>query len=56
MLIKNDSKANSEKLPYEKARIASYLGMKLETFSRGVKKLKKQGINIDNNVVKLNNK
>ncbi len=38
-------------LPYEKMLIASYLGMKRETFSRGLYELELQGVRVDGNII-----
>jgi len=40
-------------LPYDKGLIASYLGMKPETFSRALQQLKDNGIRVERNVVTL---
>lgn len=41
------------KLPYDKRLIASYLGMKPETFSRIIKKFERKGVSIKKNVINL---
>jgi CRP-like cAMP-binding protein len=43
-------------LPYDKALIASYLDMRAETFSRTLKKLKSEGIEIDGDQIILKNR
>lgn len=50
-----EGKANSLDftLPYDKSLIASYLGMKKETFSRALQIFKEKGINIDKNTISL---
>jgi len=42
-------------LPYDKSLIASYLGMKGETFSRALNELKPLGITIKGNVLSVDN-
>ena len=46
---------NTFELPYSKALIASYLGLKPESFSRALAKLKEEGIVLDNKTIKLLN-
>ena len=47
-----DKKIGSIKLPYDKSLIASYLGMKPETFSRGLNQLKEQNlIRVEKNLI-----
>ena len=43
------------KLPYDKSLIASYLGMKRETFSRSLKRMKEKGFKIENDMVIIPN-
>ena len=38
-------------LPYDKTLIASYLGMKLETFSRALNQLKSIGVTVEKNIL-----
>ena len=40
-------------LPFNKTLIASYLGMKRETFSRGLKELKAQGVKVRGGVINI---
>lgn len=40
-------------LPFQKSAIANYLGMTPETFSRTLQKLKQQGVNFEDNVIKM---
>jgi len=46
---------NTFKLPYSKALIASYLGMKPESFSRALTQLKEEGVNLENKSIVLDN-
>ena len=46
---------NTFELPYSKALIASYLGMKPESFSRALSELKKEGVTLENKTIKLDN-
>ena len=46
---------NTFELPYSKALIASYLGMKPESFSRALSELKKEGVILDNKTIRLEN-
>lgn len=55
LFIEKESKNKTIVLPYEKLLIASYLNMKPETFSRSLKQLKEQGINIGTNAVSIRN-
>ena len=52
-LFIENGKANTLKLPYDKLLIASYLGMKPETFSRTLQDFKRRGINIQKDMVSL---
>jgi len=52
-LFIENGKANTVKLPYDKLLIASYLGMKPETFSRTLQDFKRRGIDIQKDVVNL---
>ncbi len=40
-------------LPYDKTLIASYLGMKRETFSRGLNELKAVGVTVDGHILSV---
>ncbi len=51
----NYAPSNVLQLPYNKGIIASYLGMKAETFSRALNDLKKKGFQIKNNAVIMPN-
>jgi CRP-like cAMP-binding protein len=42
-------------LPYDKTLIASYLGMKRETFSRGLHDLKLVGVTVDGHILSVDN-
>ena len=53
LFLENGECTKNLKLPYDKALIAGYLGMKPETFSRTLQALKEQGIDIDKNHVSL---
>jgi CRP-like cAMP-binding protein len=53
LFIEKKWKNKTIELPYDKSLIASYLNMKPETLSRSLKQLKKQGINIQNNIVSI---
>ncbi len=56
LFLQHNQKPNSIKLPYDKSLIASYLGMRLETFSRSLCELKQSDkIIIKNNVITLSN-
>ena len=46
---------NTFKLPYSKSLIASYLGMKPESFSRALTELKKDGVTLKNKKIVLEN-
>ena len=46
---------NTFNLPYSKALIASYLGMKPESFSRALSELKKDGVHLENKKIMLDN-
>ncbi len=46
---------NTFKLPYSKSLIASYLGMKPESFSRALTELKKDGVTLENKKIVLEN-
>ena len=46
---------NTFELPYSKALIAAYLGMKPESFSRALSELKKEGVILDNKTIRLEN-
>jgi len=45
--MEQDSESMDIKLPFQKSMIANHLGMKPETFSRALKKLKEMGIDVD---------
>ncbi len=51
----NDKKwqSNAIQLPYNKSFISSYLGMSRETFSRNLKYLARQGVNIEHNTITI---
>ncbi len=51
----NYTPSNALQLPYNKGIIASYLGMKAETFSRALNDLKKKGFQIKSNAVIMPN-
>lgn len=53
LFLENGERTKNLKLPYDKALIAGYLGMKPETFSRTLQTLKEQGIDIDRDTVSL---
>lgn len=53
LFLENGERTKNLKLPYDKALIASHLGMKPETFSRTLQQLKEQGIDIERNAVSL---
>ncbi|MBN8531479.1 MAG: nitrate- and nitrite sensing domain-containing protein [Alphaproteobacteria bacterium] len=53
LFLENGERTQNLKLPYDKALIAGYLGMKPETFSRTLQALKEQGIDIERNTVSL---
>ncbi len=53
LVIDQQHKTRTIQLPYEKSVIASYLGMKRETFSRALKRLKTKGFIVENNTVTL---
>ncbi|MEQ1788900.1 MAG: nitrate- and nitrite sensing domain-containing protein [Rickettsiales bacterium] len=53
LFLENGERNKKFKLPYDKALIAGYLGMKPETFSRTLQTLKGQGINIEKDSVNL---
>ncbi len=46
---------NTFELPYSKTLVASYLGMKPESFSRALAELKKEGVVLENKKIKLEN-
>ena len=46
---------NTFKLPYSKNLVASYLGMKPESFSRALSLLKKEGVRLENKTILLDN-
>jgi len=50
-ILDRSNGAKSFSLPYEKSCISSYLGMKPETFSRAIKKLKEIGLVLNSNKV-----
>ncbi len=45
--MEQDSESMDINLPFQKSMIANHLGMKPETFSRALKKLKEMGIDVD---------
>jgi CRP/FNR family transcriptional regulator, dissimilatory nitrate respiration regulator len=45
--MEQDSESLDIELPFQKSMIANHLGMKPETFSRALKKLKEMGIDVD---------
>ncbi len=51
LFLENGKRVEGTKLPYDKSLIASYLGMKPETFSRALQNLKEEG----NILIKQNN-
>ncbi len=53
LFLENGERKNGTRLPYDKSLIASYLGMKPETFSRTLQVLKEQGIDIDKHSITL---
>lgn len=55
LFIEDGEKSNSLKLPYDKALIAGYLGMKPETFSRTLQTLRDQGISSEQSTITLRN-
>lgn len=42
-------------LPYDKTLVASYLGMKRETFSRALNDLKSVGVTVEGHIISVNN-
>ncbi len=53
LFLENGESTKNIKLPYDKALIAGYLGMKPETFSRTLQILKERGIDIDRQSISL---
>lgn len=53
LFIEKKGKDKTIELPYDKSLIASYLNMKPETFSRSIKQLKEQGIDIAHNTISI---
>ena len=54
MFLENGEKLTKIELPYDKVLIASYLGMKPESFSRGLQSLRKRGIiTVEKNVITI---
>ena len=54
-LCGNNKETNEIRLPYEKMLIASYLGMKRETFSRGLHALEAVGVSINGHILSIAN-
>lgn len=52
-LVEHKEYQKQFQLPYDKSLIASYLGMKPETFSRTIQQLKINGVTIEHNKVSL---
>lgn len=53
LFLESGERSSDLKLPYDKSLIASYLGMKPETFSRTLQTLRERGILVDGNMVNL---
>jgi len=53
LLIEKASDTVDIELPFQKTLIANYLGMTPETFSRALKKLKTEGVGVDNEHITL---
>lgn len=51
--LKSGKKEKTMELPYDKSLIASYLGMQPESFSRALNQLRKEGIDIEKDVITL---
>ncbi|MGH1378736.1 MAG: Crp/Fnr family transcriptional regulator [Alphaproteobacteria bacterium] len=51
--LENSHSSLTFELPFKKATIASHLGMTPETFSRTLSKIKKMGINVQGDTIKL---
>lgn len=57
LFVESGKTLNKIELPYDKALISSYLGMKPETFSRSLHKLKEAGIiSVEKNIITLSDR
>lgn len=52
--MEQDDMSREIKLPFKKSTLANYLGMKPETLSRALQQIKKLGIDVDADTIKLN--